>query len=62
MRNFYTMNTVEAPNWCKKCGQETQWRISGGQPQYCLICMAKPLPVKEAEPEKQRGLWDEGWG
>ena len=51
MRNFYTKNTIEAPNWWKKCGRETQWRIEGGQPMHCLTCYAKPLPPKE--PEKQ---------
>jgi hypothetical protein len=48
MRNFYTKNTIEAPNWCRICGRETQWRIEGGRPMHCIPCYnAPPKPVEK---------------
>ena len=58
MRNFYTKNTIEAPNWCKKCGRETQWRIEGGRPMYCNVCYSKTLKeVSEPKPDTQGRLF-----
>ena len=64
MRNFYTKNTVEAPNFCRKCNRETQWAISGGRPMHCIPCYSAqqnptiPGIVKPA-PE-QLEMFDEG--
>jgi hypothetical protein len=60
MRNFYTKNTVEAPNYFRKCGRETQWRIDGGRPSYCIPCYNAPQKLAEKPPVKveQPGLFD----
>jgi hypothetical protein len=55
MRNFYTKNTVEAPNWCRKCGRETQWKIDDGRPTYCMVCHDKYEPPKEPEKQPEQG-------
>ena len=38
MKKFYTKLTVEAPEWCNKCGRETQWKIDGGRPILAAPC------------------------
>lgn len=59
MRNFYTKNTVEAPNYCRICGKETQWKIDGGHPTYCIPCYNKPRPEPNVQEKKvQKGLFD----
>ena len=61
MRNFYTRNTIEAPNYCPICHKTTQWTISGGRPLYCILCHLKP-PVVVEKPEikiEQPGLFDQ---
>ena len=55
MKKFYTKLTVEAPEWCNKCGRETQWKIDGGRPTYCMVCMAQYRPAPEKPPEDIQG-------
>ena len=60
VRNFYTRNTIEAPNYCRKCGRETQWKIDGGRPTYCLVCYNKPHTEENLETKiEQPGLFDQ---
>jgi hypothetical protein len=54
MRHFYTKSTVEASNWCSKCGRETQWKIDGGRPTYCIPCYNDPPKPVEKPVEVER--------
>src|ERR1017187_6508570 len=47
MKKFYPKTTVQAPEWCPKCGRETQWAISGGRPLHCLNVHPTPKPVEK---------------
>jgi len=53
MAQHYTLNTVEAAAFCRKCGKETMYKVEGRRLSYCMACMAKPLPQKKPEPAKQ---------
>ena len=58
MRHFYTTNTWEAPNWCPICSRETQWRILGGKPAFCLNVHPTPKRVEKPVEVEQPGLFD----
>lgn len=50
MPEHYTKSTVEASIFCRKCGKNTPWVISGGRRQYCKLCQEK----REAESEERK--------
>ena len=57
MRHFFTKTTVEVSIYCKKCGKDTIWAVSGGRPQYCRECYGKTEPVVKPAEDTQRSLF-----
>lgn len=58
MAQHYTLATIEASEWCNKCGKNTPHRVSGRKLQYCIPCFDKlgdvrptPAPVIERQGE-----------
>ena len=45
----FTRNTVEASEWCRKCGKRTMHRIDGVKLGPCLECIKK-LDAEHAKP------------
>lgn len=41
MGQHYTLATVEASAWCKKCGKNTPHRVAERRLQYCIPCWAR---------------------
>jgi hypothetical protein len=41
MTQHYTLNTVEASEWCNKCGKNTPHRVADRRLQYCIPCWEK---------------------
>ena len=59
----FTRNTVEASEWCRKCGKRTMHRIDGVKLGPCLDCIAK-LETEHAKPKQpetvHENLFDTG--
>ena len=54
MSQHYTLNTVEASEWCRRCGKATMHRIDNRQVGPCLVCLqrpTRPAPTKTPTPE-----------
>lgn len=57
-RQHYTLNTVSAEAFCKKCGKPTQHRVDSRKLGPCLACIANLEAKPKATPQpEQRGLF-----
>jgi len=55
MPQHYTKATTEALIFCKRCMNETLWRVADGRRQWCIPCYEKALArtaLEKAERER----------
>ena len=53
----YTRNTVEATEWCRRCGRMTRHRVDAPKLGPCLKCMERvaEAPAAAVEPTAVQG-------